>query len=150
GGEEILSELATPMKMGTKVLGVLNVESTKPEAFKEEDRKLLEILASHVAIAISNLKRREKLSALNTYGRSLNRARNVDEVCTKTLDAMQRILGFKNVDFFLVVGKKLKLIRTRGLSFTPKLELPLDGDKGITVMAAKTGKAVYVPDVRKE
>ncbi|MBS7621778.1 PAS domain S-box protein, partial [Candidatus Bathyarchaeota archaeon] len=59
GGEEILSELATPMKMGTKVLGVLNVESTKPAAFKEEDRKLLEILASHVAIAISNLKRRE-------------------------------------------------------------------------------------------
>ncbi|MEM3875123.1 MAG: PAS domain S-box protein [Candidatus Bathyarchaeia archaeon] len=150
GGEEILSELATPMKIGRKVLGVLNVESRKPAAFKEEDKKLLELLASHVAIALSNLRRREKLSALNAYGRSLNRARNVEEVCSKTLDAMQRILGFKNVDFMLVVGKKLKLVKTRGLSFTPKLILPLDGDKGITVMAAKTGKTVYVPDVRKE
>ncbi|MEM4700958.1 MAG: PAS domain S-box protein, partial [Candidatus Bathyarchaeia archaeon] len=150
GGEEIFSELATPMKIGKKVLGVLNVESRKPAAFKEEDKRLLELLASHVAIAISNLRRREKLSALNAYGRSLNRVKSVEEVCTKTLDAMQRILGFKNVDFFLVVGKKLRLLKTRGLNFTPKLALPLDGDKGITVIAAKTGKTVYVPDIRKE
>ncbi|MEM3616683.1 MAG: PAS domain S-box protein [Candidatus Bathyarchaeia archaeon] len=150
GGEEILSELATPMKMGRKVLGVLNVESKKPAAFKEEDKKLLELLASHVAIAISNLSRREKLSALNAYGRSLNKAKSMEEVCAKTLEAMQRILGFKYVDFFLVVGKKLRLMETRGLSFTPKLAFPLEGDKGITVMAAKTGKTVNVPDVRKE
>jgi len=150
GGEEILSELATPMRIGRKVLGVLNVESSKPAAFKEEDKKLLELLASHVAIAISNLRRREKLSALNAYGRTLNKAESIEEVCTKTLDAMRRILGFKNVDFFLVVGKKLRLLKTRGLSFTPKLAFPLDGDKGITVMAAKTGKTIYVPDVRKE
>ena len=150
GGEEILSELATPMKVGRQVLGILNAESRKPAAFKEEDKKLLEILASHVAIAISNLKRREKLSALNVYGRRLNKAKNIEEVCTKTLDAMQRILGFKNVDFFLVVGKELRLLKTRGLSFTPKLALPLDGDRGITVIAAKTGKSIIVPDVRKE
>jgi PAS domain S-box-containing protein len=150
GGVGVLSELATPMKVGRKVIGVLNVESRKASAFKEEDKKLLEILASHVAIAISNLRRREKLSSLNAYGRSLNKAKNIEEVCTKTLDAMQKILGFKNVDFLLVVGKKLKLLKTRGLSFTPKFALPLDGDKGITVMAAKTGKTIYVPDVRKE
>jgi len=150
GGVGALSELATPMKVRRKVIGVLNVESRKAAAFKEEDKKLLEILASHVAMAISNLRRREKLSALNAYGRSLNRAKNIEEVCTKTLDAMQKILGFENVDFLLVVGKKLKLLKTRGLSFTPKFALPLDGDKGITVMAAKTGKTIYVPDVRKE
>jgi PAS domain S-box-containing protein len=150
GGEGILSELATPMKVGRKVIGVLNVESKKPAAFKEEDKKLLEILASHVAIAISNLRRRGRLSALNTYGRNLNKARNIREICERTLDAMQKILEFKNVDFFLVEGKKLRLLKTRGLSYTPKLALPLDGDKGITVMAAKMGETVYVPDVRKE
>ncbi|MEM3824303.1 MAG: GAF domain-containing protein, partial [Candidatus Bathyarchaeia archaeon] len=149
GGEETLSELATPMKIGRKLLGVLNVESKKPAAFNNDDKKLLELLASHVAIAISNLRRREKLSELNAYARTLNKAKSVEEVCTKTLDAMQRILGFKNVDFFLVVGKRLRLVKTRGLNFTPKLALPLDGDKGITVKAAKTGKTVYVPDVRK-
>jgi PAS domain S-box-containing protein len=149
GGEEILSELATPMKFGRKVLGVLNVESRKLAAFKKEDKKLLEILASHVAIAISNLKRMEKLQALNAYGRRLNRATSVEEVCDQTLEAMYKILGFEYVDFFLVEGKKLRLMRSHGLSYTPKLVLPLDGNKGITVKAARTGKTVYVPDVGK-
>ncbi|MEM3597145.1 MAG: PAS domain S-box protein [Candidatus Bathyarchaeia archaeon] len=150
GGEEILSELAAPMKIEGKVLGVLNVESKKLAAFNEEDKRLLEILASHTAIAISNLKRQEKLAALNIYGRSLNRAKTIEDVCERTLDAMQRILQFNYVDFFLVEGKKLRLLKTHGLSYTPKLTLPLDGDKGITVKAVKMGKALYVPDVRKE
>ncbi|MDI6806178.1 MAG: GAF domain-containing protein, partial [Candidatus Bathyarchaeia archaeon] len=65
GGEGIRSELAVPIKVGNNVIGVLNVESKKLSAFDKEDRKLLEILASHAATAISNLKRREKLMTLS-------------------------------------------------------------------------------------
>jgi len=65
GGQGIHSEMAVPLKIGNRVLGVLNVESKKLAAFGEEDRKLLEILASHAAIAISNLQRREQLKELS-------------------------------------------------------------------------------------
>ncbi|MEM2879958.1 MAG: PAS domain S-box protein [Candidatus Bathyarchaeia archaeon] len=150
GGERILSELAVPMKVGKKVLGVLNVESQRLDAFGEDDKKLLEVLASHAAIAISNLKRQEKLAALNAYGRKLGKAKSVEEVCKQTLNAMQKILGFKYVDFFIVAGKKLRLINSLGLSRPLKLVLPLDGEKGITVRAVRSGRAVYVPDVRKD
>ncbi|MGQ9539261.1 MAG: GAF domain-containing protein, partial [Candidatus Bathycorpusculaceae bacterium] len=150
GEEDILSELATPMKVGKKVLGVLNVESKKLAAFNEEDKKLLEILASHAAIALNNLKRQEKLAALNTYGRNLIKAKNVEEICKQTLNAMQKILGFKYVDVFLVEGEKLRLVASLGLKHIPKLKLPIDGEKGITVKAAKRGETVYVPDVRKD
>jgi PAS domain S-box-containing protein len=51
----VLSELAVPIKVGQKILGVLNVESKKLNAFDEKDQELLEILASHAATAISNL-----------------------------------------------------------------------------------------------
>ncbi|MEM3054513.1 MAG: GAF domain-containing protein [Candidatus Bathyarchaeia archaeon] len=146
----ILSELAVPMKIGNKVLGVLNVEGRRRAAFSEEDKKLLEILASHAATAISNLKRREKLAAINDYGRSLNKAKNMDEVCNLTLDAAQKILGFKHVSILLVEGAKLKQIDSRGVAYPLKLELPLNGNKGVTVKAVKTGKPIYVPDVRKE
>jgi len=61
----ILSELAVPIKAGNKVLGVLNVESKKLAAFDKEDRKLLEVLASHAATAISNLSRRDQLRELS-------------------------------------------------------------------------------------
>jgi PAS domain S-box-containing protein len=65
GGEGIRSELAVPIKVDHKVLGVLNVESKKIAAFNEEDRKLLEILASHAAISMSNLKARDKLKRIS-------------------------------------------------------------------------------------
>jgi len=148
--ESMLSELAVPMKIGNKVLGVLNVESDKLAAFKEEDRKLLEILAAHAAIGIINLKRREKLTAINDYGRSLNKAKNMEEVCTLTLDAAQKILGFKHVSILLVEGEKLRQVDSRGVAYPLKLELPLNGDKGVTVKAVKTEKPIYVPDVRKD
>ncbi|MGB9671542.1 MAG: GAF domain-containing protein, partial [Candidatus Bathyarchaeales archaeon] len=150
GGEAILSELAVPIKMGRKILGVLNVESKTPAAFNEKDVKLLQTLASHAAIAISNLKRQEKLSALNAYGRSLNKAKSVKEIANLTLKAMEKALGYKFVDILLVEGKELKLVATHRLRKTRAFSLRLDGRKGITVRAARTGKSIIVKDVRRE
>jgi signal transduction histidine kinase len=65
GVKGMLSELAVPIKLGNKVLGVLNVESDRIAAFDEEDRELLEILASHAAIAIINLRRQNQLRKLS-------------------------------------------------------------------------------------
>jgi PAS domain S-box-containing protein len=59
----IRSELAVPVKIGNRVLGVLNVENKKLDAFDEKDQELLEILASHAATAISNLDRAKNLEA---------------------------------------------------------------------------------------
>jgi PAS domain S-box-containing protein len=150
GLEGMHSELAVPINVKNRVLGVLNVESKKLAAFDEEDRKLLEILASHAAIAISNLKRQEKLSALNIYGRSLNKAEDTEEICNLTLNAMREVLGFRYVDVFLVEGKTLRLADTRGLSKGQTFNLSLEGKKGVTVRAARTGEPVFVPDVGKE
>ena len=141
GRPSILSELAVPIKLGNKVLGVLNVEKDRLAAFDQNDIELLEILASHTAIAISNLRRQEKLSALNIYGRSLNRAENMEEIYALTLNAMEKTLGFKFVDVFLVEGKMLRLAATRGLSKRLAFNLPLNGRKGVTVKASKTGPA---------
>jgi PAS domain S-box-containing protein len=60
----ICSELDVPIKIGHKVLGVLNVESKRLNAFDEKDQKLLEILASHAATAISNLESQQKFKRL--------------------------------------------------------------------------------------
>jgi PAS domain S-box-containing protein len=146
----VRSELAVPMKIENKVLGVLNVESRRPSAFDENDKALLEILAYHAAIAITNLKRQEKLSALNEYGRSLNMARNMNEIYKLTLRAMRKTLGFEYANIYMVDGKNLKLTTYYGYPEHPIIILPLDGEKGITVRAARAGKPVIVPDVRED
>jgi PAS domain S-box-containing protein len=150
GAEGVRSELAVPMKVGNKVLGVLNVENRKLSAFDKEDRKLLEILASHAAIAISNLKRQERLSALNEYGRNLNMAKDMNEIYKLTLDAMKKTLGFEYASILMIKGKTLCMVAYRGYSKIPSLKLPLDGKKGITVRVVRTSRSIFVPDVTKQ
>jgi PAS domain S-box-containing protein len=62
GAQGIRSELAVPIKTEDRTLGVLNVESEKLAAFDDKSAALLRILASHAAIAISDLERREELA----------------------------------------------------------------------------------------
>ena len=150
GVENMLSELAVPVKIRNKVLGVLNVESERLAAFDEKDRELLETLASHAAIAISDLKRQDKLSTLNVYGRSLNRAESMEEIYALTLKAMEKTLGFEYASILIRERKMLRLVSQRGYSNQLSLNMPLDGEKGVTVKAAITCKPVLVPDIRKE
>lgn len=49
------SEIALPLKYGTKTIGVLDVQSTLPSAFKDEDANLLITLANQLAIVINNV-----------------------------------------------------------------------------------------------
>ena len=49
------SELAVPILFSGNLLGVLNVESQQLGFFDDEDRQLLEVIANHFAIALSNL-----------------------------------------------------------------------------------------------
>lgn len=51
-GKYKLSALVIPLRLGDKVIGVLNFESTEPAAFASEDQRLLVALASQAAVAI--------------------------------------------------------------------------------------------------
>ncbi|MEW6406281.1 MAG: GAF domain-containing protein, partial [Chloroflexota bacterium] len=51
---ETRSEMALPLIASGQVLGALDVQSTEPQAFSEEDSSTLQILAEQLAIAIQN------------------------------------------------------------------------------------------------
>jgi PAS domain S-box-containing protein len=71
GGTSILSEYAVPIKVGKKVLAVLNVEREQIAALDRNDKKLLELLASHAATAMSNLQKRAEIERRSTQFASL-------------------------------------------------------------------------------
>lgn len=50
------SELALPLVVSGQVLGALDVQSTEPQAFTEDDIATLQILAEQIAVAIQNAK----------------------------------------------------------------------------------------------
>ena len=51
---DIQSGLYMPMKIGDRVIGVISVESETPDAFTEQDERLLATLANQAAIAFEN------------------------------------------------------------------------------------------------
>jgi len=48
------SELALPLRVRSKLIGVLDVQSTESGAYKEDDIRILQILADQLALAIDN------------------------------------------------------------------------------------------------
>jgi GAF domain-containing protein/HAMP domain-containing protein len=48
------SEMALPLVVGGQILGALDVQSTEPQAFTEEDIATLQIMAEQLAVAIQN------------------------------------------------------------------------------------------------
>jgi GAF domain-containing protein len=48
------SELALPMRVRGRTIGVLDVQSTDPNAYTEEDTRILQVLADQLALAIEN------------------------------------------------------------------------------------------------
>jgi GAF domain-containing protein len=61
------SEMALPLKYGSQIIGVLDLQSTMPSAFKEEDAILIGALANQIAIAINNILTNKQSGFSDTY-----------------------------------------------------------------------------------
>ncbi|NWF67919.1 MAG: GAF domain-containing protein [Chloroflexi bacterium] len=48
------SELAIPLRIGEKIIGALDVQSKKPDAFPEDEINVLQTMADQIAVAIEN------------------------------------------------------------------------------------------------
>ena len=95
----IKSEIAVPLNIGNKTIGVLNVESNKLNAFSESDEKLLTTLATEISTALNNInlnketkRKANALASLNHFGKAISSKLNMDEII-KTL--------YKQISFIL-------------------------------------------------
>jgi GAF domain-containing protein len=58
---ETRSEIALPLKYGNKILGALDVQSSLPNAFKDEDVDTLSALANQIAIVVKDIQTSEEI-----------------------------------------------------------------------------------------
>jgi GAF domain-containing protein len=61
---ETRSEIALPLIIGRQTIGVLDVQSTQPNAFQQEDVRVLTTLADQIAVAIQNARSFESMQEL--------------------------------------------------------------------------------------
>lgn len=64
--DETRSEVDVPLLIKGRVIGVLDVQSTKVEAFTEKDQHILEMLADQMAIALENARLYEELAGAHS------------------------------------------------------------------------------------
>lgn len=91
-------------------------------------------------------KYQEKIIALYAHGATLASADKLNVVVKTTLDACQKVLGFRFLSFMLIQNGVLTSVSSRGAK-PPKRGLPLEG-KGITVKAAREKRTILVNDLR--
>ena len=101
GVEDTRSEMAIPIRMGRYILGVLDIQSTQPEAFSPEDAELAEALSDTIAIALRNAtlyareKRRRILAeSLREVSTVLGASLEMDAVLDGILQGLERVFAF--------------------------------------------------------
>ncbi|HSL72511.1 MAG TPA: GAF domain-containing protein, partial [Longimicrobiales bacterium] len=89
GAMGIIAELAVPIRLGGRVLGVLNVESSVP--FNDEDAASLQIVADHLAIAVENARLYERAQQLAAFEERQRLARELHDAVTQHIFGMNLI-----------------------------------------------------------
>jgi len=136
------SEAAVPMRVGSDVIGVLNVESLAPNAFDDDDVATLAAIADQAAIAIQNarlyeaeteLRRRaeahtRRLAHVQRVGEGLKMDLDEADIGARVVAAACEALGFRIAVLNLVdrpgdPDSRVRVVATAGL--------PPDGDQAL-------------------
>ena len=153
------SELAVPLISQNRVVGVLDIESPEPGYFREDQVKLLNLLASQIAIAIENARvyeserrNRELLSLLYDISLEMSSTLEVDELVRKLAATVKQKIDYHTFSIFLL-DEKQSLLRPKFVIRSnerenQKLVLPLG--TGLIGTAAKLKIPLRIADVTQD
>src|SRR6185503_19087977 len=96
---ETRAEMAVPMIVGNKVLGVFDVQSAHVDGFSKEDAAIYTTLASQVAVALQNARLYVEQAATVTQLRELDRLKSsfLANMSHELRTPLNSILGFTDV-----------------------------------------------------
>jgi len=152
--DAVRSELAVPMLARNMLVGVIDVQSTRDNAYTEYDRALLRLIASRVASSIDNARLYRRVERQNRTLRTLARISHefasileLDELLNKIAETVRSLI---NYDAFSILLKdeQQKVLRHR-VSVRHDRRVKIDNvplGKGLTGAAAESREVVIVDD----
>jgi sigma-B regulation protein RsbU (phosphoserine phosphatase) len=155
----VRSELAVPLIVKNRVIGVLDIQSEQPGYFSPEHMRLLQLVASRIGGAIENARlytrvarQAQTLEVLNEISRELTSILDVDALLERVGQLLRRIIDFQMFSVWLI-NESEKLLENRyavrfGERFYPTEKVPIN--RGLVGVAMTERRLVHVPDVRKD
>lgn len=160
---ETEAEIAIPIKLGSNILGVLDVQSDHKNAFSQSDMLVLSTLADGIALAmnqvrlIENLeKRTDQLAVVSEVSRSISSVLELDHLLKKVTDLLHEEFNYPYVHIFTVQyathkleyragsGNRSEAFKQAGISYQ------LNASKGILPTALRTNQVQLVNDVSQD
>src|SRR6266404_1830787 len=155
----VRSELAVPLIVKNRLIGVIDLEAREPGYFTEEHRRLLTLIGSRMAVGIENAqlytrttRQARTLLLLNEIARELTSILNVDELLKRIAELLNRIIDYQMFSILLVDEDGERLSHRFSLRFQESIHLKHDIPigRGLVGVAAAEKTAVLVPDVSKD
>lgn len=152
------AEAAIPLKIGDRILGVLDVQSTIPFSFSPNDMNTLQILADQLAIAVNNTElfaeTQEHLSQhrlLHHITTSAASGTTLEESLASTVKGLQVTLGGDRVAILLAdAGHKNLAIKAWVGYSEDATDLTVPFGSGITGWVAAHQKPLRVDDITQD
>ena len=155
----VKSELAVPLVVKNKVIGVVDIQSELLGYFTDEHLRLLELVASRMSTAIENARlytrvsrQAETLTVLNEISREITSILDLDDLLERIGQLLKRVIDFQMFTILLWnerdgqfehrfssrYGERITRIRTVQLG------------QGLIGTAAEERAPILAPDVRRD
>jgi sigma-B regulation protein RsbU (phosphoserine phosphatase) len=155
----VRSELAVPLIVKNRLIGVIDIEAQQADYFHEEHKRLLTLIASRMAVGIENARLHTRTSRqartlmlLNEIARELTSILNLDELFKRIAELLSRLIDYQMFSILLLDAAGEKLQHRFSLRFQENIQLKHDVPIGAGVVgyAVQHKQAVLVPDVTKD
>ena len=152
------SELAIPLIVKNRLIGVIDIEAREKGYFTEEHKRLLTLIASRMAVGIENARLHTRITRqartlllLNEIARELTSILNLDELLKRVAELLKRLIDYQMFSILLLDPSGEKLQHRFSQRFEERLHLKHDipMGRGVVGYAAQAKEAVLVPDVAK-
>jgi sigma-B regulation protein RsbU (phosphoserine phosphatase) len=155
----VRSELAVPLVVKNKVIGVVDLQSETIGYFTLEHQRLLELVASRMAIAVENARlytrvsrQAQTLGVLNEISREITSILDPDDLLERIAHLLKRVIDFQMFSI-LLWNDRTQLFEHRFSSrFGERVtrERTIAPGEGLIGTSAQLREPILAPDVRKD
>ncbi len=152
--DAVRTEMAVPMLARNKLVGVIDVQSTRLNAYTEYDRTLLRLIATRVAVAIDNARLYRRVDRTNRTLRTLSAISSeissildLDDLLAKISWSVRGLIHFDAFSILLVDDEQKALRHLFSIRYDQLVKIdniPLG--KGVTGAAAESREVIRVQD----
>src|ERR1035438_461529 len=152
--DAVQAELAVPMIARGKLVGVIDLQSTRLDTYREQDRALLQLIAARVAVSIDNARlyrrvdrQNRTLKTLANLSQEFSSILDLDELLGKIAVTIHALVAFDAFSILLLDAERKVLSHRFSERYDQRVaidNIPLG--KGITGAAAVSREIVRATD----